>query len=1007
MKLSELVKSCPGMVLDCLPTDAVLAQDIHDLTSDSRQIQKGSLFVAVKGMVSDGHAYINQAVKNGAVAVVAQKGCLPAALDSDTPVILVENSRACMGPLAARFYGFPSNDLILIGITGTNGKTTTTWLIEHILKKAGHFPGVIGTINIRYADQHIENPMTTPDAIELQRILSQMRKANITHVIIEVSSHGLDLNRVDGCCFDVGIFTNLTRDHLDYHADMDDYFDAKKQLFTRFLSPDCPEIHRPDHGTAVLNIDDPKGQELYQTLTYPRLSVSTRQPADVQAINMTDTLNGLSGTIQFKQTSFNFCSALTGIFNLENILCAAAAAMALGIPPEIITKGIESCHAIPGRLEKIATTIDRHLFVDYAHTPVALESILSVLRERTPKRLITVFGCGGDRDTTKRPLMGEIAARLSDLIIVTSDNPRTENPDTIITDILSGMKDTEQLNDIDFTTSPFKKGFIVEPDRKKAIEKAVALSMPQDTVIAAGKGHETYQITRSGTIHFDDAEQLKKATLAIEKAFTPMAWTINDLKAALTLDPIVHQISPDYQFSTIATDSRNIKPDQLFLALKGDNFDGHDFIPSLIEKGINGFIVKHGFFQAFEQRHVASAAKNALLIFEVADPLIALGQLARYQRLRSNVKLVAITGSSGKTTTRKLTWNIFSSRYPTLATKGNYNNEIGVPLTLLNLSACHEWAIVEMGMNHAGEISRLSQMAQPDIAIITNTATVHLEGLKTVENVAKAKAEIFDGMQPGSTAILFSDDQQKNILLKKAQANTQLNHILFFGSDSGDCYAQDIKHARNQITFTACFDGKCCPVVINSPARFMINNALAAIAAAHAAGIDTACMEKGLAAFKPATGRMNIYPLNDTVQLIDDAYNANPSSVSQALETLVQISQGMISIAILGDMLELGETSDQLHYQIGQLVGDLGIDYLFLFGTQVAHIQKGALANGHPPDRIVLTDKQNIIKKVSRLLGPETWILVKGSRGMKMETIISGLANRIRQKRRDNERPAC
>ena len=992
MKLSDLIKDCPG-ILPGTESASTLAGAINDpdivaITSDSRQVKTGSLFIAVKGLKSDGHEYINQAIEQGATAVIAQKNP-----GSQKNVILVQNSRQCMAIVAANFYNHPSDDLTLVGITGTNGKTTITWILESIFVAAGFNTGVIGTVNIRYNGQSVDNPMTTPDAIELQNILHQMKTAGVTHVIMEVSSHGLDLNRVDKCQFNVGVFTNLTQDHLDYHQDMEDYFECKKQLFTRFLGPKSAK-----NGIAVLNIDDQKGNELFNTLEYKCLGVSTIQLTDIHSKNITDDIQSLSGTLCLPSGSFDFSSALTGRFNLENILCAAGAAHALAIVPDSIKTGIQACQLIPGRLEKINSPIDRHLFVDYAHTPDALESILTTLKQRAPKRLITVFGCGGDRDKTKRPLMGNIAGKFSDIAIVTSDNPRTEDPEIIINDILAGMTDFQQLVRTKIESYPFKTGYLVEVDRKIAIERAVFISKPGDVIVVAGKGHETYQVTSSGTIHFNDSKELEIAALSFNDQFAPIDWTIQDLSTALGVEPMGGSYAQDQRFSRIGTDSRTIENNQVFLALKGDNFNGHSFVNNLIEQGVTGFIVQKGFTQSLDEGFTKCAIENALLIFEVADTLIALGQLARYQRLRSKVKLVALTGSSGKTTTRKIIEEIFKTRFHTHATLKNFNNEIGVPLTLLNLSYNHEWAIIEMGMNHPGEISRLSQIAMPDVAVITNTASVHLEGLGSVENVARAKAEIFDGIQKNSTAILFAQDQRKEILEPIARRNDQIDKILFFGSGpDAMVQAKDIRTQNGSTRFTALFENQEYPVQINSPARFMVDNCLAAICVARTAGIDIQCIQRGIASFKPAPGRMNIYPLCDCVQIIDDAYNANPASVDQALRTLSSVSENKEndSIAILGDMLELGPQSDQLHYQIGQTAAVLGINRLFLFGTHVEQIQKGAIKEGFPKQNILWASKDKIVQTVLKGLKPNTWILIKGSRGMAMETVIKGLKDNI------------
>ena len=881
----------------------------------------------------------------------------------------------------------------IIGITGTNGKTTTSWLLESIFRACGLETGVIGTVNIRYNDLIFDNPVTTPDSIELQKTLYEMKKAGVTHVIMEVSSHGLDLNRVDYSEFAAGVFTNLSQDHLDYHKNMDEYFNCKKRFFTRHLGS-----NPKNNAVAVLNIDDAKGKILFKSLTCRTIGVSAKDKGGTTAAaaifvkDMTDDIHGISGTICLPNDSFNFSSSLTGRFNLENILCAAGAAYALDIGPQQIKKGLENCHTIPGRLEKINTPIDRFVFVDYAHTPDALESILMTLKQRAPKRIITVFGCGGDRDCAKRPIMGQVACKLSDIAIVTSDNPRSENPDSIINDILEGLGSFNKLSDKDLASTPFKKGYFRETDRRKALKKAIWISKPGDIIIAAGKGHETYQITNTGIIHFDDKEELKKAALEFADLFKPIAWEIDDLTKALKSDPVFSTLKKDHRFTGISTDSRAITKSEIFLALKGESFDGHTFIETLIDKGIKGFITQKGFIDTLDKNIKKAVSQKNNIIFEVGNTITALGQLAQYQRIRSNVKLVAITGSSGKTTTRKITEEIFKTQFHSHATLGNFNNEIGLPLTLLNLSSAHEWAIVEMGMNHPGEISRLSKIALPDIAMVINTAGVHLEGLGSVENVATAKAEIFDGMRENSTAILFSDDPRRHILEEKAGKNNAIKTLVFFGAgDDADIQADNIQNTESSIKFTTNSHNQETVYSINSPALFMVNNCLAAICAARAAGVSANGIKKGIKTFRPVSGRMKIYRLSDSIKVIDDTYNANPSSVAAALNTLSDMSRNKKRFAVLGDMLELGKKSDTLHRRIGQKAAISGINKLYLFGTQVKHILEGAIEKGFTKDKIFHGTKEKIAQKILENINSDTWDLVKGSRGMAMETVIQEL----------------
>ncbi|MCM2285407.1 MAG: UDP-N-acetylmuramoyl-L-alanyl-D-glutamate--2,6-diaminopimelate ligase [Desulfobacula sp.] len=982
MKLSLLLKAC-GINAPSFPgNEKAHDPDILSIASDSRHVRPGSLFIAVEGIKADGHKYMGQALEKGASAVIAQRNP-----ENHGPVILVDHSRKAMAGLAAAFYGNPSESLVLVGVTGTNGKTTTTWILETIFKAASFNTGVIGTVNIHYNGKTFDTPVTTPDSIDLQKTLAEMKAAGVSHVVMEVSSHGIDLNRVDFCRFDAGIFTNLTQDHLDYHKNLEDYFQCKQRFFTQFLG-----ARGKNNAPAVLNIDDEKGEVLFNSLDCRKISVSTVKRADIYSRDIRDDINGLSGTLCLDDTTVQFSSALTGRFNLENILCAAGAARALGIEPATIKKGIEACRSVPGRLEKVDNSMDRFMFVDYAHTPDALESILTTLKARAPKRLITVFGCGGDRDRSKRPLMGRIACEYSDIAIATSDNPRTEDPEAIVRDVLKGMTGTEELVDADPLVNPFKKGFLVETDRKKALALAVRISKPKDIIVAAGKGHETYQITNKGTIHFDDKEELQKAAHEFHASFKPIPWAAEDLVNALAKIPAFSTLDKGFFFSGISTDSRTVKETEVFLALKGDRFDGHDFVPTLIEKGIKGVITQYPFYSELSPALKKEWAQMELIVFETKSTLTALGDLARYQRLRSKAKVLAVTGSSGKTTTRKLLEDIFTTRFHTHATLGNLNNEIGLPLTLLKLSAAHEWAIVEMGMNHPGEISRLSRMALPDMAVITNTAPVHLEGLGSVENVALAKAEIFDGIRANGTAILFADDPRRGILEAKAREKNSINTILFFGAaEDAHIRAENIRSLESGTKFTAIMGKIETEFFIPSPASFMVDNCLCAILAGASAGIDSKTIQKGIAAFIPVSGRMNIYRLSNTLTLMDDTYNANPASVEKALHTLCRVSGPDNSIAVLGDMLELGDSSPDLHRRMGGTVAELGIRNLFVFGPQADHFLAGAREKGFPEEGLFRGTKTEIAEKILEQAGTKTWVLVKGSRGMAMETVIQDL----------------
>ena len=487
-----------------------LDPDVTAVCYDSRKVTPGAVFVAIEGFDADGHRFIPEAVKQGAVAVICRTP-----VTADAVVIRVAEPRAALAQLSCRFYGQPADRLTLVGVTGTSGKTTVTYLVEQILEKAGHRPGVVGTINTRYAGQVFSNPVTTPESLELQGMLRQMTDSGTTHVVMEVSSHSLDLHRVDGCRYDVAVFTNLSHDHLDHHGTMDRYWRSKKRLFIDYLKP-------ADSGNpvrAVVNADDPRGRELAAALGPMVLRTAVYGDGDIVPLGVVRDLAGIRGSIVTTNGEIPFDSPLVGDFNLENILSAAGAALALGIPTAAIAAGIDATGCVPGRLERIPEGGERYIFVDYSHKPDALENAISALRALTAGRLITVFGCGGDRDQSKRPVMGEIAARLSDLTVVTSDNPRSEDPLTIIAQIEAGVREvcTRRLSADALSAGWQEKGYLVEPDRRAAIASAIAAAHAGDAVLIAGKGHETYQILAGETIHFDDREVARQVLAAMNE----------------------------------------------------------------------------------------------------------------------------------------------------------------------------------------------------------------------------------------------------------------------------------------------------------------------------------------------------------------------------------------------------------------------------------------------------------------------------------------------------------
>ncbi len=508
MRFSELLRALPP---DLAPTVAPPPEAdplVRGLAYDSRRVAPGDCFVALRGEATDGHRYLGEARQLGAVALVVED---PGAAEPlGLPTAVVPDARRTLALLASAFFGHPSRELSLIGVTGTNGKTSVTYLVESILNRQGRRTGLIGTVEIRYAGERRRTLHTTPESLDLQQILRDMCTREVDAVVMEVSSHGISASRVAGCRFRVGAWTNLTQDHLDYHGTMDGYREAKTRFFSEHLTPS---------STAVLNLDDPAApafREAAASAGAAILGVSARGAAGAE-VRVREARVGLSGTsavLDLPSGRIAVELPLVGAFNLENLAVAAGIAVALDVPPEAIAEGASRCPQVPGRVERVPAPRPEApaVLVDYAHTPDAMEKLLASLRPLARGRLIAVFGCGGDRDRSKRPQMAEAVARYADRVIVTSDNPRTEDPEAILDDIEPGLARLRRVAPEQLRTED--GAFCRLADRRAAIRLAIHLAGSGDTVVIAGKGHEDYQIIGRERLPFDDREEARRALAA-------------------------------------------------------------------------------------------------------------------------------------------------------------------------------------------------------------------------------------------------------------------------------------------------------------------------------------------------------------------------------------------------------------------------------------------------------------------------------------------------------------
>ncbi len=959
--LSEILFSLEGLEVVCGDICSLSATGV---SLDSRTIQPGEIFVALSGAASHGAKYAKDAVRKGAAAVITSSDEGPGLAEKIgrlVPVITVGDPRTAAARLACAFQGYPCHEFDLVGITGTNGKTTITYLLESILKLAGRYPGVIGTVNCRLGLWSEMTGLTTPDPVTLQKLLRKMADSGAGSVLLEVSSHALDQKRVEGCKFKVAIFTNLTRDHLDYHKNMEQYFQAKANLFT---------LYKPEF--SVINIDDLYGQRLYEGIDGKSLTYGLSKNADIHPVKVDLDISGIETQVQTPVGRLNISSPLIGKHNLSNILAAVAASICLKIEPYTIIKGIADLPSIPGRLERVPSPKGITGLVDYAHTPDALEQVLNELKGLVSGKLVCVIGCGGDRDRGKRPLMGRIAASCADHAFFTSDNPRTENPEDIISEMVEGLAGKAEL---------LSKVEVI-PNRREAILSAASFAGKGDCVLVAGKGHEAYQQIGNTKRPFKDAEVLGESFKSL---------TLDEIVKAVKGVPISGPST--IRFRGICTDSRTVEVGNLFVPITGLNHDGHDFVIESALKGAFGSVVAKERASALKGQINEKGLSDFCLV-QVEDTLHALGDLAAYVRQRNGFEVFAITGSCGKTSTKEILYSLLSQQWKCSRTIKNFNNLIGLPLSIFQADLDSDWLVLEMGMNTPGEIARLTEIAGPAAALITNIKPAHLEGLGTIEAIAQEKLSLFQGLGSRALAVVNLDDP---FILKMSKELTCQAITYSMSPETGadvECLEWQPAVAGSIATFS--FKGRELDVKIPLLGKVAVNNALAASAAAYALGLGLREIKLGLANLKPVNGRLKLLPAQNGRKVLDDTYNANPASMEAALEALEHIASKTPKVAILGDMYELGDQSEALHAEIGAKAALSGLDMLLAVGKNAGFIKKGAESAGFQCDKIKLfssTDELLAwIKDVGFKHLPEnSTILIKGSRAVGLERAADAL----------------
>ncbi len=916
-------------------------EKLTGISLSAQNVQKGNIFVAVQGTKNDGADFIDLAIQNGAVAVLADRENL----NSSLPVLVVENANHTAAKIADLLY--PTPNLTKIAVTGTNGKTSTVYFVREILNNLGQCAASLGTIGIDSPVLKKNGSMTTPDCVTLHQSLKELADKGVQYVAMEASSHGLAQERLDGISFAASGFTNLTRDHLDYHGTMENYLTAKTRLFSERTASD---------GMIVLNADVPEYQTLRSIAEKQHIRVLSygKNGQELQLISQIPTIHGQDVILKVLGQEYTVSLSIFGNFQVMNVLCAVGLCLGLHLKVSDIMTVLPELKAPDGRMEAITTVNGARVFVDYAHTPDALERVLTSLRAHTQNRLVCVFGCGGNRDSGKRAQMGAIADRLADVVFVTDDNSRFEEASDIRNAIMEacpkGIECRSRIEAVFLALNDLKAG---------------------DVCVLCGKGHETGQTIQGTVYHYNDKAEVLAQSAAFEKE---ILWSHEELSLAFNTP-----VAATVRATGVSIDTRTLMNGDLFIAVKGENTDGHEYVKTALDKGAVACVTDHIIPDILPEKQIV-----------VPDTTDALEALARFARMRSDAIFIGVTGSSGKTTTKEMLKTVLSEQGITFATGGNFNNQIGVPLTLARMPKRTEYAVIEMGMNHFGEMAYLSDIVRPNHTLITMVGGAHREYFKDDEAIAEAKAEIYTSADTNGTAVLNIESPLYAYLSEQARARG-IRHIVSFGQKKGaDFELTNCMISAEKTIITFHWNGLEYTYDIHFTGRHFALDSLAVLAMVEAVGASVEQALKDMDKVRPVAGRgeANKIRMSDkSILLIDDAYNANPLSMAASIQTL-GAHQNTRRVAVLGDMLELGAQSQTFHKNLAPILIANKIDQVFTVGTEMK-----ALFLSLPKEmqgESVLSAEE-MIPILNKNLKDGDTVLVKASNGIGLKKVITAL----------------
>ena len=874
-------------------------QKIHvrGISFDSRKVKKGDIFFAIEGNQTSGIKFINEAISKGASVIISRKKVKNK--NGQVPIIVVKNVRRSLSEACSNFYKKkPSN---IIAVTGTNGKSSVVDFFNQILNLNKISVASIGTLGIFSKNYNKKINLTSMDPLSLHKNLEILAKNKIINVILEASSHGLEQKRLDNLNINTGIFTNLSHDHLDYHKNMHLYLNSKMHLFKNLLKKNSKIITDEDNKEFKII------KEIANQKRIKKITIGSKT-GNIKILNNKYKKKKQVVKISVNSKIYNLEIPLIGYFQIKNLLMAILAASLCGLNHNRIFNQLHKIKPVPGRLECVASLNNNsNIVVDFAHTPDALEQSLIALKKQFKSEIIIVFGCGGERDKKKRFAMGKIASKYCSKIFITDDNPRNENPKKIRNTIMKGCR----------------KLAVDIGSRKKAIKNAIRELEPNAILLVAGKGHEETQDYGSKIINFSDKKLIKE--IIRKKKFYNKTNYYRNFLLKKVFDNNNLKI-PNYDGVSINT--KTIKKNNLFFAIRGKNTDGHKFAKEAIKKGAVRSVVS---------KKIKKLSNNKII--KVKNTLSSLNNLAKVTRDNSFAEIIGITGSVGKTTLKNLLSFSLKNYGKVYSSPHSYNNKFGVPLSLSNLKSNIDYGVFEIGMDKKGEIDHLSKIVKPEIAIITNISEAHFKNFKTLKDIAKTKSEIIHNISKGGSIVLNRDAKFFTFFSNKAKKNG-INIISFSLKKRSDIFLMNIKKIKNYFRLKINVKNKIFYFDTKYSTNNFVNNILACISTMFVLNLNLHRIKKKFMNFRIPEGRGDIRivkKFNKKFKFIDESYNANPLSMMSAIDNMSYYdgNKNYRKLVFLGDMLELGKKSKKLHRTLSTVINRSNIDKVFVCGKYI------------------------------------------------------------------------